>query len=269
MSKYGDILLKAMTADVLAELLGPSNLKEIGRITPFAVSNAFYEQIVFYYDLDLWPSEISTTVLQRKRGDILEAYIAAIEKDVSRAGQGYREAREWLLKVLAFRLRRSLLREDLLEEGSIALAHRSLRELLSIPPTESSEVRAKLSVTSSGVSINTPKAGLSQLGGMWFATSSENPASGSESLVLQRALTFNSTSDPVSRFRQIIFEDTRQIFQRTQRTSPSEPQSIRAFWIALLDYFDHLDLQNFILDENLHMLLLYYRVSSALGKLTL
>jgi hypothetical protein len=43
-----------------------------------------------------------------KRGDVLEAYFAAIEKDISRFGQGSREIYDWLFKVLALRLRSGL-----------------------------------------------------------------------------------------------------------------------------------------------------------------
>jgi hypothetical protein len=106
MSRYGDLLLKPITTDALAQLLGPAHLKEISQITPLAISNAFYEQIVLHYELDHeWPLDITTRQIQHIRGDLLEAYMAAIEKDPSRFDRGHGEIREWLLKVLAFRLK--------------------------------------------------------------------------------------------------------------------------------------------------------------------
>ena len=112
MPHYGDALLKAITFDVLSELLGKDNFKTITNITPLAISNAFYEEVVLHYGLEKLtvcngssfdkPSRGTT----HRREDLLEAYMAAIEKDISREGQGYSEVRDWLFKVLALRLRR-------------------------------------------------------------------------------------------------------------------------------------------------------------------
>src|ERR1700733_5446745 len=97
-----------MTFDVLSELLGKQNLHVVINITPFAISNAFYEQIYLHYGLEkLSPfftdgdSDKITRGRTHSRGDILEGYMAAIEKDISRNGQGYQEIRDWLLKVMA------------------------------------------------------------------------------------------------------------------------------------------------------------------------
>jgi hypothetical protein len=111
MRKYGDSLLRTTTYAVLAELFGSNNITVIDSIIDFAVSNVFYERLIEHYDLVRLcrfhersltsPKNIST-----KRGDVLESYIAAIEMDVTRCcEEGYREIREWLLSVMALRLR--------------------------------------------------------------------------------------------------------------------------------------------------------------------
>ena len=62
MSHYGDVLLKAMTYDILSELLGKDNFNSISNIFLLVISNAFYEQIVLHYDLEkLTPWDGSST----------------------------------------------------------------------------------------------------------------------------------------------------------------------------------------------------------------
>ena len=85
MPQYGDAILKAMTLDVLAELFGQENSQIISNIVPFAISNAFYEQIVLHYKLDIFYSsdgiDGNSWNTTHRRGDLLEGYMAAIEKD--------------------------------------------------------------------------------------------------------------------------------------------------------------------------------------------
>ena len=110
MRKYGDSLLRTLTYDVLAELLGSRNVTAITNAIPFAVSNAFYERLILHYDLGNLCAQhekilTSHKSVTKKRGDVLESYIAAIEMDISRCGEGHREIRAWLFKVMALRLR--------------------------------------------------------------------------------------------------------------------------------------------------------------------
>ena len=110
MRRYGDSLLRALTYSVLAELLGSQNVTAITNAIPFAVSNAFYERLILHYGLGTLCAQhemirSSHKSLTRKRGDVLESYIAAIEMDISRYSEGYREIRDWLLRVMALRLR--------------------------------------------------------------------------------------------------------------------------------------------------------------------
>ena len=134
---HGDGLLKALTFDVLSELFGKENFQLIGNITPIVISNAFYEQIVLHYGLEKLASEYfgagkapSKTTTHR-RGDLLEAYMAGIEQDVSRCGRGYREVREWLFQVLGLYLKKIEPRDgvSLYSTGS---EHQSLSILTSV-----------------------------------------------------------------------------------------------------------------------------------------
>jgi hypothetical protein len=110
MRLYGDSLLRTVTYDVLAELFGNENDSMIMKIMNWAVSNAFYEQIVLHYGLDYLRPELpfaDSNRLTVKRGDVLEAYMAGIMMDPSReVGEGYREVRAWFWKIIRLRLRK-------------------------------------------------------------------------------------------------------------------------------------------------------------------
>ena len=87
MRHYGDSLLRTVTFDVLSELFGNENDSTVMKIIPWAVSNAFYEQILLHYGLGNLRSQlplVDSRGLTVKRGDILEAYMAGIAMDVSR-----------------------------------------------------------------------------------------------------------------------------------------------------------------------------------------
>ena len=133
-----------MTYDVLSEILGKDNFKAISNIIPLAISNAFYEQIVLHYGLEkLTPWDGSSTGksswgITHRRGDLLEAYMAAIEKDISRDGQGYREVRDWLFRVLALRLRRLAV-----EDGTALCSSGTEQQSLTILPA----ISAGMSIT--------------------------------------------------------------------------------------------------------------------------
>jgi hypothetical protein len=109
MRHYGDSILRTVTYDVLAELFGNENDSVMMKAVPWAVSNAFYEQIVLYYGLEHLRPQLplhDSRRLRIKRGDVLEAYTAGIVMDVSREiGEGYQEIRAWFDKVIRLRLR--------------------------------------------------------------------------------------------------------------------------------------------------------------------
>jgi hypothetical protein len=110
MRHYGDSILRTVAYDVLAELFGNENDTIVMKAIPWAVSNAFYEQIVLYYGLVSLRPQLpveDSKGLTIKRGDLLEAYMAGIVMDVSReAGEGYREIRAWFYRLVRLRLRK-------------------------------------------------------------------------------------------------------------------------------------------------------------------
>ena len=109
MRNYGDSILRTVTYDVLVELFGNENDDIMMKAIPWAVSNAFYEQIVLHYGLEILRPQLQlndSKGLTVKRGDVLEAYMAGIVMDVSReVGEGYREIRAWFYNLIRLRLR--------------------------------------------------------------------------------------------------------------------------------------------------------------------
>jgi len=123
MRHYGDSLLKTITYDVFAELFGNETDSFINKAMPWAVSNAFYEQIVLHYGLENLKPHLplrDSRGLTVKRGDVLEAYMAGIVMDVTReVGEGYREIRAWFYKMIRLRLRKVCSRSLLGLPGSL------------------------------------------------------------------------------------------------------------------------------------------------------
>jgi hypothetical protein len=109
MRHYGDSILRTVTYDVLVQLFGNENDSVMTKAIPWAVSNAFYEQIVLHYGLETLRPQLplcDSKGLTVKRGDVLEAYMAGIVMDVSREiGEGYQEIRAWFDKLIRLRLR--------------------------------------------------------------------------------------------------------------------------------------------------------------------
>ena len=93
MRHYGDSVLRAMTFDIHTELIGKDNVITIVNTRSFTVSNAFYERLLLHYNLEKLCIHLQNFLgdsksLTRKRGDVLEAYIVAIEMDISRGEEG-------------------------------------------------------------------------------------------------------------------------------------------------------------------------------------
>ena len=280
MPQYGDALLKAVTFDVLSELLGKDNLKVITNITPFAISNAFYEQIFLHYGLDKLTSciePVSSEVKSSKgtthrRGDVLEAYMAAIEKDVSRNGQGCREVRNWLLKVMALRLRRAVPTDDTNALYSTGTDHQSFTIMPRLSPQRTSVVHACVEtaepIISDLVSIhalnsNAQKSQSKEIN-IWSQPgqpeTSQLVAESNGSVMIQWPLRADSASVNVQlhHFRQLIFGYMRQIFYQIYETNSSPITNVKSFWVTLRCYLD--DLQGLIYEEIELILLFYYRV---------
>lgn len=110
MRHHGDSLLKTATFEVLSEFFGKEIDFPLMKMISFAVSNAFYEQILLYYELENLRPQLSilhSKALTVQRGDVLEAYMSAIALDVSRM-TGYAEVRNWLHKMIQLRFQKLL-----------------------------------------------------------------------------------------------------------------------------------------------------------------
>src|ERR1700737_2705626 len=234
MRHYGDSLLKPMTISILAELFGGDDMKTINAISIFAISNAFYEQLLLHHDLDRLciPHEKLLTSLNRthERGDVLESYMAAIEMDVSRAGEGYHEVREWLAKVIALRLRK-------------------VPTTLQYPFTKT-EATGKPIWWDSCVS----------------SSSASNIANDTRSEIHLQPLPVrwhpSIEQIQLQTFRHSIFNELREIVCRTcQKVTSSREIRLRSFWIATKFYFDGLCKETICQIQEIQILLYYYRVS--------
>ena len=149
MRHYGDSLLRTVTFGVLLELFGDENDSIVTKIIPWAVSNAFYEQIILHYGLENLRPHLpiaDSKSLTQKRGDILEAYMAGILMDVSRGVDGYEEIRDWFYNIMRLRLKKlgsspSQVSALTPETGGIAVDPYSLRAK---DPTVLSELRQSI-----------------------------------------------------------------------------------------------------------------------------
>jgi len=247
--QYGDALLKAMTLDILTtELLGVENYQAATNIFPLAISNAFYEQIVLYYRLEKAnPLDRGDKgqVRTHARGDLLEAYLAAIQKDVSRNGDGYREVQNWLSKVLALRLPRITAQKGMVVH-SIGTEQKSFTTIW--PP--SSDLKTTTLSRASGGSLSP-----SEMAAIW--RQDNGGTLGQQSIHSSRIIKSDSdgTSDDLNGFRQFLFDTMRQVVMQTYESGRWE---ILSFWKTLSDRFSQL--QTALEGKSESMLLFYYRV---------
>jgi hypothetical protein len=233
MRRYGDCLLRAMTFRVLADLFGSEEISTITNIISFAVSNAFYEKLLLHYELDklcLSHEGVckSPKSVAAKRGDILESYMAAIEMDVSRSGEGHGEVREWLSKVLTLRLKR------VLQTRSYSFTDTKVSASL-IWPDCSGASRTRISPSL-----------------MDDTTESDNrqppPPTTSHTAVRKIQL---------HRFRTHLFEKMRELLcQSSQSSHTSRNVRVKAFWVAMKSHLD--DLQSASLQPEDTKILLCY-----------
>ena len=267
-----------MTLDVLSELFGEENSQVIRNITPFAISNAFYEQIYLYYGLDKlspWVASCNEQLskgLTHRRGDILEAYMAAIEKDISRNGQGYQEVRDWLLKVMALRLQMVEPIDNSSAFYSVGTPHRSFTVIP--PPSTRRNIsgRANDDVPISEptvVFLSTPATNkhivqISPPAKIWSQASqparSHTKAKGPVATIMpwSSGLERSSIMTQLREFREFIFENMAQIFRQCHRESSSTKSKTVLFWTTLKCKLDNLRVM--ISEESQMILLLYYRV---------
>jgi len=247
LSQYGDELLKAMTRDILTELMGRQNYQVVSNIIPLAISNAFYEQIVFYYRLDPHDQGNKEYILSKgrthARGDLFEAYVAAIEKDVSRTGDGYKEVKNWLSKVLTLRLPRITA-----QKGMVVHSIGTEQKSFTIWPL-SSDLKTTTLSKASGRSLSP-----SEMTAIW--RQDNGGTFGQQPIHSSRIITsdLDGTSDDLNEFRQFIFDTMRQVVMQTYESR----WELRSFWQSLSDRFSQI--QTALEGKSESMLLFYYRV---------
>ena len=266
-SQYGDAILKALTLDVLAELLGAENSQIINNIMPLAISNAFYEQIVLHYKLDIVYSSMSdgadtnTGNRTHARGDLLEAYMAAIEKDISREGQGYREVRQWLFNIIALRLKRFQVQNDVGSRGIYSIG--TEQQSLTILPTmfadstrEMFEIESNHATTILRLETNPSIRPASQAMDLWRHPSIQSTTKLDPFTILgSTSPSWQGTSD-LNHFRRFLFETMKQtVIQTGKNGVPNN----NAFWTELSVRLSQL--QESLEDDFESILLFYYRVS--------
>lgn len=257
LSYYGDELLKPITFKALLKLFGKDNKAVINNIRPFAVSNAFYEQIYLFYGFDNFEKDSSGT---HKRGDILEAYAAGIVEDMSRSGRGYHEVEDWFFKILALRLRRVVQTETGLY--SVGSAHQSLTVIPRTPLRYTAE-KNDLWIVGPEFRPRGPKSSPEHK--IWSETRHQTRCSKAAEIHNVMLMPWSTdsdgyiASDAIHDFRRYIFQTMRYICYQYRETQQSLASMARAFWAAVKSKLD--GLQGIIHDEALIILLRYYRVS--------
>jgi hypothetical protein len=223
-----------MTYDIFGELLGRENKSNLFGTMDFAVSNAFYEKILQHYGLEsLSIHETAWTRTDKKvtiqRGDVLEAYIAGVETDVSRCGDGYREIHTWLYKILSLRLGKTTnapepSRPDIPDTGGI--------------PWQRNADKRETRTTARDI---------------WWDSRTESTSNPQPVPVRER----QSQQLALIQFRQSLFDKMCFFLKEVHRTLPSiqKAQSM-SFWLVFRCHLDGLN----PIAEDLRLLVHYYRV---------
>lgn len=174
------------------------------------------------------------------RGDLFEAYVAAIEKDVSRTGDGYKEVKNWLSKVLTLRLPRITA-----QKGMVFHSIGTEQKSFTIWPL-SSDLKTTTLSKASGGSLSP-----SEITAIWRQ---DNGATFGQQPIHSSRIMTDGTSDDLNEFRQFIFDTMRQVVMQTYESR----WKLRFFWQSLSDRFS--ELQTALEGEPESMLLFYYRV---------
>jgi hypothetical protein len=268
MPQYGDLLLKALTHDVLSELLGADSAeiqKVITNIFPLAISNAFYEQIVLHYKLDILYCSDDTSTGNgigggasgtHRRGDLLEAYMSAIEKDMSRQREGYREIRDWLFDVLALRLRIFEVHNDseIYTRGTVK---RSITIFPAVNIDSSRDVFVRETNSGKTLKFETIRSA-SQARTYWRQQQPSLVQSTTRQIpwtILPSQSAWSGTSN-LNPFRSFVFKTMKQTITQTIKPGAT---NLRPFWTELSIRLSRL--QKLLEDDSESLLLFYYRVS--------
>jgi hypothetical protein len=264
MRRYGDSLLRTMTYDIFGELLGRQSNTNLFGTMDFAVSNAFYEKILQHYNLESLSIDQgsvhnkSAKKITIQRGDVLEAYMAGVETDISRCGDGYREIHTWLYKIMALRLGKG--------GAGASVPPVSRRPALSFRDSIDVEFEGSDEVRKSKVyAVNKVLDERISARNIWWDPKTQ-PPNGTIRTDIQRPLPAvrERQSDEqiqLNQFRQSLFDEMCNILREVQRTirNPYKTQCT-AFWMVFKCYLG--GLQNISHPEEIQVLIHYYRVHS-------
>ena len=261
MRRYGDSLLRTMTYDIFGQLLGRQNNANLFGTMDFAVSNAFYEKILQHYNLEslsidqVPASNKSAKKITIQRGDVLEAYMAGVETDISRCGDGYREIHTWLYKIMALRLGKGgagVSVPPLSRRPAV-----SFRDSIDMEFEGYDEVRKPDAVDKRDEKISARK--------IWWDPKTQ-PPNDTIQTDTQRPLPAvrerqSEEQIQLNQFRQSLFDEMCDILREVQRTirNPYKAQ-FSAFWMVFKCYLG--GLQNISHPEEIRVLIHYYRVLS-------
>jgi hypothetical protein len=192
--------------------------------------------------------------------------MAAIEKDISRDGQGYREVRDWLFRVLALRLRRLVV-----PDGSAVSSTGTERQSLTILPSTfsstnithsgtetkgsnifASETGALLSLTNSKLVTSSFQAAT-----IWHASNRRNASQSTmeaNPFMMMGPSSNTNRSVDLDHFRRFLFESMRHIVEQIHKTGS---WNVKSFWSTLSSHLSQV--QNMLEDERQMILLFYYR----------
>jgi hypothetical protein len=244
-----------MTFHILADLFSRDNVAVVLQAVHFAVTNQFYSRLLNHYGLgDLCihlPNGLGEFKWLEAKGDILEAYCAAVEMDPSREGGGYAEVCNWLHEIIAIRLNNTLAARACLRNSQSHDDSGSKEAIVEgALPEESRNTFIELEVGRGGPGTLTEAPNGHQRrsrtgvdSGVWWDIEEKhlNPSPGLLASKMQRHRREPASNmhGQLQSFRQSMFDKMRatlaQIRSREGRVGTNE---LRAFWTALKFYLD-------------------------------
>jgi hypothetical protein len=269
MRRYGDSLLRTMTYDIFGELLGRQNNANLFGTMDFAVSNAFYEKILQHYgleDLNINQVPVPNRTAKRttiQRGDVLEAYMAGVETDISRCGDGYREIHTWLYKIMSLRLGKG--------GAGPSVPSVSRRPAVSFKDSVDTEFEGYDTGRRSKADAVDKRDEKISARNIWWDPKAQ-PPNATIRTDTQRPLPAvrarqSEEQIQLNQFRQSLFDEMCDILREVQRTIPGPYKAqFSAFWMVFKCYLG--GLQNISHPEEIQVLIHYYRVLSVVFLLT-
>jgi hypothetical protein len=184
--------------------------------------------------------------------------MAAIEKDISREGQGYREVRQWLFNIIALRLKRVQFKDDVGLRGiySTGTEHQSLTILPTMVTDPTRVVFKTDDATILRFETNPAVRSAAQATDLWQHPNTQSTTKLDPFTILCSTSSSRHGTNDLNYFRRFLFETmTQTVIQTCENGVPN----VNAFWTELSARLSHL--QESLEDDFESILLFYYRVS--------